>query len=94
MLKVRRDRNALSTAAAPVVESMEDRVLFNTYVVSNTNNSGGGSFRDAIYKANANGGADTIQFKIGSGIKTITSRRSPASPTSTRPHRAVTPASR
>ena len=72
MSKARPDRNALSTAAAAVIEPMEERVLLSTYLVTNTNNSGGGSFRDAIYKANANAGADTIQFKIGSGVKTIT----------------------
>jgi titin len=74
MSKVRRNRSALTAAAAaaaPVVESMEERVLFNTYIVSNTYNSGSGSLRDAIYKANAHSGADTIQFKIGSGLKTI-----------------------
>src|SRR3954452_8558034 len=73
MSKVRRDRSALTvSASAAVVESMEERVLFNTYVVTTTANSGGGSLRDAISKANSNGGSDTIQFKIGSGVKTIT----------------------
>jgi hypothetical protein len=73
MSQVRRRNTTLTTSAsAAVVESMEERVLFNTYVVTTTANSGTGSLRDAITKANSNGGADTIQFKIGSGVKTIT----------------------
>ena len=79
MSKVRRNRSALTVSAAaaaaravaPVVESMEERVLFNTYVVTTTANSGTGSLRDAISKANSHSGSDTIQFKIGSGLKTI-----------------------
>ena len=43
-----------------------------TYVVTNTNDSGAGSLRQAIVDANANAGADTISFNIGSGTQTIT----------------------
>jgi parallel beta-helix repeat protein len=40
----------------------------NTYTVTNTNNSGTGSLRDAIKSANNNPGADTIAFNLsGSG---------------------------
>jgi parallel beta-helix repeat protein len=43
-----------------------------TYVVSNTNDSGPGSLRQAILYADANTlGADRIQFQIGSGAITI-----------------------
>lgn len=45
-------------------------------VVTNTLDSGTGSLRQAILNANANPGADTISFNIGTGAKTIT----PASP--------------
>ncbi|MCI0682029.1 MAG: LamG domain-containing protein, partial [Gemmataceae bacterium] len=46
-------------------------------VVSNTNDAGAGSLRQAILDANANPGPDTISFNIpGSGVRTI----SPASP--------------
>ncbi len=46
-------------------------------VVTNTNDSGAGSLRQAILDANANPGADTITFNIpGAGVHTIT----PASP--------------
>jgi hypothetical protein len=44
----------------------------NTFVVTNTNNSGAGSLAQAIFDANANPGADTIAFDIpGSGVHTI-----------------------
>ncbi len=35
-----------------------------TYMVTNTNDSGGGSLRQAIIDANTNAGADTIAFNI------------------------------
>ena len=41
-------------------------------VVTNTNDSGAGSLREAITSSNTNLGADIIQFNIGSGPKTIT----------------------
>ncbi len=47
--------------------------LLATYTVTNTNDSGAGSFRQAILNANANGGADTITFNIsGTGFHWIT----------------------
>ena len=46
--------------------------LLATYTVTNTNDSGAGSLRQAILDANANGGADTINFNIsGTGVHTI-----------------------
>lgn len=43
-----------------------------TYVVTNTGQTGAGSLRQAILDANANPGADTINFNIpGSGVQTI-----------------------
>jgi len=42
------------------------------YIVTNTNNSGSGSLRQAILDANANSGADNIIFNIpGAGLQTI-----------------------
>ena len=41
---------------------MEDRTLLSTFVVSNTDDSGPGSLRQAILGANAQPGADTITF--------------------------------
>ena len=43
-----------------------------TFVVTNTNDSGAGSLRQAILDANANAGPDVITFNIGAGLKTIT----------------------
>ena len=44
-----------------------------TFTVTNTDDSGSGSFRQAILDANANAGADTIEFNIpGAGVHTIT----------------------
>ena len=43
-----------------------------TFTVTNINDSGAGSLRQAITDANAAGGADTIDFNIvGSGVHTI-----------------------
>ena len=44
----------------------------STFTVTNTNDSGAGSLRQAILDANASPGLDTVQFNIaGSGIHTI-----------------------
>ncbi|MFY9557500.1 MAG: FG-GAP-like repeat-containing protein, partial [Blastocatellia bacterium] len=44
-----------------------------TFTVNTTNDSGPGSFRQAILDANANAGADRIEFMIaGAGVKTLT----------------------
>ncbi|RLS76896.1 MAG: DUF4347 domain-containing protein, partial [Planctomycetota bacterium] len=40
--------------------------ILATYTVANTNDSGAGSLRQAILDANANTGADTISFSLGS----------------------------
>src|SRR5947209_1999009 len=59
---------ALILAAASVTAA--------TFTVTNTNDSGAGSLRQAILDANANPGLDTIAFNIpGAGVQTI----SPAS---------------
>ncbi|MGH9939103.1 MAG: FG-GAP repeat domain-containing protein, partial [Blastocatellia bacterium] len=47
-----------------------------TFTVTNTNDAGAGSLRQAILDANANPGADTIAFNISGGNLTIT----PATP--------------
>jgi hypothetical protein len=60
------------TGFRPVIELLEDRVALSTFLVSNTNDSSVGSLRQAILDANANAGADLIQFNIpGSGVQTI-----------------------
>lgn len=42
-----------------------------TYTVTNTNDSGSESLRQAILDANANTGTDTIAFNINSGVQAI-----------------------
>jgi hypothetical protein len=61
----------------PVVSLLTGQQVFAaSYTVTNTNDAGAGSLRQAITDANANPGADTIDFSIGTGLQTIT----PATP--------------
>src|SRR5579859_5293756 len=54
------------------VEALEDRTLLSSFVVTNVNDSGPGSLRDAITQANNNPGPDIITFNIpGTGVQTI-----------------------
>src|SRR5436309_3227251 len=47
------------------LDPLEPRVLLSTYTVTNLNDSGAGSLGDALQRANANVGADTINFRTG-----------------------------
>ena len=69
LLSLRPHGDARSTSAA--IESLEDRRLLSTYVVTNTSDSGAGSLRQAILDANNHAGADKISFSIGTGARTI-----------------------
>src|SRR4051812_22895385 len=60
-------RSAAPVASRCLTEQLEERVLFTTFTVLNTNNSGGGSLRQAIIDANNLLGADLIVFNIGIG---------------------------
>jgi hypothetical protein len=53
------------------VEAVEPRILLATFTVTGTNDAGPGSLRECILAANANSGADTIAFSIGTGRQTI-----------------------
>lgn len=65
-------------------ETMERRVLLNAaFFVTNANDSGSGSLRQAILNSNADSGDNTIAFEIGSGAKTINLKSS--LPTITQP---------
>ena len=85
----RRSRHALrppSRAKRLRFEPLEDRRLLAVYTVDNTNNSGAGSLAQAILDANANSGADVIEFAIsGAGGQTI-------APTAALPLPAITDA--
>ena len=64
---------AIEAAVAPsATEQAVWQGELNTYVVTNANDSGAGSLRQAISLANGNAGADTISFNIaGTGVHTI-----------------------
>jgi parallel beta-helix repeat protein len=55
------------------LESLEDRTVPAPFLVTNLDDTGTGSLRDAIAQANALGGLDTISFQAGlSGTITLT----------------------
>jgi parallel beta-helix repeat protein len=64
------------------IEALEPRVLFTTYMVTTTADSGAGSLRQAILAANANPGADQITFNLG-GVAPYSMTLSSALPTIT-----------
>jgi titin len=56
----------------PRLEALEGRLAPAAFTVSNTNDGGAGSLRQAILDANASPGLDTIQFAVpGAGTHTI-----------------------
>jgi len=59
--------------ARPALEACEDRLLLSTFQVTNPNDSGTGSLRQAILDSNADAAqANTIAFDIGGGGLAIT----------------------
>ena len=65
-------RPAPRVSYRPRCEVLEDRSVPSTFTVTNTNNSGAGSLRQAILYANATAGADLISFNVGGGgVQTI-----------------------
>src|SRR4051812_47926325 len=52
---------------AHLVESLEPRQLFSTYLVTSAADSGVGTLRQAILDANAKAGADIVNFNINGG---------------------------
>jgi probable HAF family extracellular repeat protein len=71
-------RNATLTITSNVFDSPRTvdltgiGIIGNAYEVTNTNDTGAGSLRQALTDANANAGTDTVVFNIpGSGVQTI-----------------------
>lgn len=67
------DFGSIETDAAFGKESQQNwQGLLATFTVTNTNDSGAGSLRQAIIDANANAGLDSIEFNIaGAGLHSI-----------------------
>src|SRR5262249_19324166 len=53
------------------LESLEARQLLAVFTVTNANNAGSGSLRQAILNANSTTALDTIEFRIGQGPKDL-----------------------
>src|SRR6478609_4860976 len=62
----RSSRTAIERAVGRL-EQLERRTLLSTFLVTTTADGGAGSLRQAIADANANPGADSINFNIGGG---------------------------
>ena len=65
--RAKKRRSRWSSGSEPVFERCEPRLLLTTFVVTTAADSGAGSLRQAMLDANANAGADIIEFEIGSG---------------------------
>jgi hypothetical protein len=64
-------QSAFKVCRASAVEALESRVLLTVFTVTNANDSGAGSLRDALTKSNSTVGIDTIAFNISSSSKVI-----------------------
>jgi hypothetical protein len=53
---------------AMAIETLEERILLSAFTVSNLNDHGAGSLRQAILNANLHPGADTINFSVAGTI--------------------------
>jgi hypothetical protein len=60
-------RPARAPHCRPHLEALEERALPSTFLVTNTDDAGAGSFRQAILDANATPGTNEIDFAIGDG---------------------------
>ena len=92
-MKIRKNRNpvrrnveklARAVGRPTGFERLEDRTLLSAYVVTNANDDGAGSLRQAIADANLNPGFDTINFQIdapGGARHIVLAHAFPTSPT-------------
>jgi parallel beta-helix repeat protein len=67
-LKIRKSTPTRRRSAAPVVDLLEPRVVLSTFLVTNLNDSGAGSFRQAIVEADRQSGSSTIDFGVSGTI--------------------------
>jgi titin len=61
----------------PRLEALEDRQLLSTFLVTDTNNAGPGSLRQAILKADTHPGPNSIRFNINGGGFSVIAPTSP-----------------
>jgi hypothetical protein len=64
---------AWQAAALAITITLSNPALAASFTVTNTNDSGAGSLRDAITQANAAGGTNTITLQPGLGTITLAS---------------------
>jgi hypothetical protein len=58
-------------------EELEPRMMMTVFTVTNANDSGAGSLRDALQHSNGHPGVDTIEFDIGSSSSNVIHPSSP-----------------
>ncbi len=85
-------RGAIETRTILAAQETTWHGLLATFTVTNTNDAGAGSLRQAILDANALGGADTISFNIGVGDSGYTDP-TPGAPGSGDEYWTITPTS-
>ena len=72
LLKYKHARSAFKKSRHPGrVEALESRLLLTVFTVTNANDSGAGSLRDALNQSNNTVGIDTIAFNISSASRVI-----------------------
>src|SRR6516165_5838751 len=70
----KRSRSSPKGSFIPRLLQLEERALPSTFTVTNLNDQGAGSLRQAVQSANQNPGADAIVFQPGiTGVITLTS---------------------